>query len=526
MVAMAMVLALFALATMAEASAKKWQIAETTHVVKKGEFLSMIAKKYGDDWKEVAKRNGISDPSLIHPGQELKVNVYARAWYKLGQAPLNRNFYMRKIGRYDFQKLGKAMGLNGELVRELEEKLRNGDYRGTFIIPQYDNGYPVVQYEIMTFAGYRTSYWMAPAWPNGAAVPVYRTQLSNGKFYDLITVCGNFGLYIGPESYFPKPPPVVKAEPPPLTKEKSPPSPPEELKEKSPPSPLKDPPKKSLLAEMEAWLGATWVRNAENDDIRHQSVWGLIKATPIKIKFLKKKFKVGGYGFGSIAGGVDKPNDYTYKDKRLGAGLAAKYQGRGKTYDLSIGLFKIWSEGNGRGGYSNKQTDFGWSLDGTYNNYSRRAKKKKWFPETEVRLYGDFPLTTKQEHSVNGVPLASQPWDKQSAGLVANFFVRDTHLTKKFFISSGLTVGTGYEWGPEEQWGKIGPIFKARWFGQEIFQFEPLTYQAQLTDWVEKLNQGPYRLLITEGWVKVDSLYRAYKAYRIREASTAERALR
>ena len=54
------------------------QPAARTYTVKSGDSLSAIAKKeYGDAgaWRRIfeANRDQISDPDLIHPGQELKI---------------------------------------------------------------------------------------------------------------------------------------------------------------------------------------------------------------------------------------------------------------------------------------------------------------------------------------------------------------------------------------------------------------------------------------------------------------------
>ncbi len=52
--------------------------AEKLYVVKKGDSLSLIAKReYGDanKWRRIfdANKDKIKDPDLIHPGQELKI---------------------------------------------------------------------------------------------------------------------------------------------------------------------------------------------------------------------------------------------------------------------------------------------------------------------------------------------------------------------------------------------------------------------------------------------------------------------
>ena len=44
-----------------------------THIVKKGDTLSAIAKKYGTTVKAIASKNGLKDPNKIYPGQKLKI---------------------------------------------------------------------------------------------------------------------------------------------------------------------------------------------------------------------------------------------------------------------------------------------------------------------------------------------------------------------------------------------------------------------------------------------------------------------
>lgn len=43
------------------------------HVVSRGESISSIAMRYGWDWRELAARNGIAAPYVIHPGQKIQL---------------------------------------------------------------------------------------------------------------------------------------------------------------------------------------------------------------------------------------------------------------------------------------------------------------------------------------------------------------------------------------------------------------------------------------------------------------------
>lgn len=46
---------------------------ETTYIVKRGDTLSSIAKKYGTTYQEIARKNGISNPNKIYVNQKLKI---------------------------------------------------------------------------------------------------------------------------------------------------------------------------------------------------------------------------------------------------------------------------------------------------------------------------------------------------------------------------------------------------------------------------------------------------------------------
>ena len=45
-----------------------------TYIVKSGDTLSSIAKKYGTTYQKIAKDNNISNPNKIYPGQKLTIN--------------------------------------------------------------------------------------------------------------------------------------------------------------------------------------------------------------------------------------------------------------------------------------------------------------------------------------------------------------------------------------------------------------------------------------------------------------------
>ncbi len=46
-----------------------------THIVQRGEYLKLIAARYGTTWQAIANLNSLRNPNLIYPGQRLKVPV-------------------------------------------------------------------------------------------------------------------------------------------------------------------------------------------------------------------------------------------------------------------------------------------------------------------------------------------------------------------------------------------------------------------------------------------------------------------
>lgn len=63
--------------------------APASHTVRAGESLSGIADQYGLSWRDLAAHNGISNPALIHPGQQIRLGAGADAGPSTGTRPAN-----------------------------------------------------------------------------------------------------------------------------------------------------------------------------------------------------------------------------------------------------------------------------------------------------------------------------------------------------------------------------------------------------------------------------------------------------
>ncbi|EPI31852.1 LysM peptidoglycan-binding domain-containing protein, partial [Enterococcus faecalis] len=83
---------------------------EATHVVQYGETLSNIAYQYGTDYQALAVLNGLTNPNLIYPGQVLKVNGSAVSNVYTVQYGDNLSSIAAKLGT-TYQALAALNGL-------------------------------------------------------------------------------------------------------------------------------------------------------------------------------------------------------------------------------------------------------------------------------------------------------------------------------------------------------------------------------------------------------------------------------
>ena len=71
----------------------------SAHIVQKGETLYSIAWKYGLNYRELAKRNGIGPPYTIYKGQRLKITELSNN-NKIKKKPLSSSQKRHKNSRY------------------------------------------------------------------------------------------------------------------------------------------------------------------------------------------------------------------------------------------------------------------------------------------------------------------------------------------------------------------------------------------------------------------------------------------
>lgn len=68
------------------------QVNQGHYIVRAGDTLYSIAFRFGWDWKELARRNGIDDPYIIYPGQRIRFDLrgptVAQGGPALGSAPV------------------------------------------------------------------------------------------------------------------------------------------------------------------------------------------------------------------------------------------------------------------------------------------------------------------------------------------------------------------------------------------------------------------------------------------------------
>jgi LysM repeat protein len=73
-------------------------VCTTYHIVQRGEYLSQIAKRFGVSWRWLAEINNLANPNRIFPGQKLCVEA-EEAPVCVAQHTVKRGEYLSKIAR-------------------------------------------------------------------------------------------------------------------------------------------------------------------------------------------------------------------------------------------------------------------------------------------------------------------------------------------------------------------------------------------------------------------------------------------
>ncbi|MCX6765837.1 MAG: LysM domain-containing protein [Candidatus Moranbacteria bacterium] len=480
------------------------------YTVKKGDCLSKIAKKHGVLVKEFhnANKDRIKNINLIYPNQVFVVpNEYAE-------------FSFENPGEEKYQgTLNEALKLHKypEMAQELlKEEVRKGNYKWVEI----KNGDKFA----MVFGKNK----------------IRRNTIANLK---KPIKAKKYTAKVGDLEYVLLYPPACKnwAMPPGLTPTPTKMEPPRE--EKTPETPAKvevpgtTPPKEEIVATptvvtpttpekkeappkdeakpsedlFEFYVGGGYYHNAHVGNASGDFLWAKLRYFPITFKSENYKYRLGAFMSGFLGEGNDR--DYEYRNKRLAGGISGKVEGDSMDATLDLGVGRIWKHGDkdtaGKEFHS-RQTDNIFLISGNLKDYERRLRGEKLFPETELNVEAIFPFDRKESRSFNGKSLSSSPWNNQIVTADFTQWIYDIYVSDETRIMPGISLGGGYDWGPEKAFGLVGPAVRLNSYNQNILQVN--------AGYKEEFGGKGDNFKIS-AWVSLNGVYNAIQAARISEAN-------
>jgi hypothetical protein len=225
LLSMALVLALSGLGFTAQTA--QAGACEQYHTVQKGEYLSLIAREYGADWRVLAEINDLKDPSLIYPGQKLCISTQSAVIPDTGSqssdqedVPLIDILAVKKnqsvtIWAYNFPSrvvFDVRMGLigtraeNGILVDSVLSD-RDGAFEATFNIPNALRGETQIAIRLESDSGFYSYNWFYNQdfeSSRGGALPADQSDINLQKVKlgaSADVYKGNAGFYMPSSNY-------------------------------------------------------------------------------------------------------------------------------------------------------------------------------------------------------------------------------------------------------------------------------------------------------------------------------------
>lgn len=492
---------------------------EYKYKVKRGDYLSKIARNFGVSWKSMARLNKLKNPNLIHPGQILSIP---------------RNFYWENVNADPYKGTAEeALALLGydEAARlALAEKISKGEYEK----------YSIKKGEIiavMTFGQKKVYRNVISSFKKRQTVEarLYEAEV-DGRVYRLLypLVCGNWSRL--EEKTIP---PEITAEPAKVTTEiEIPPQPevmlpaeePEVIEKETFPAlaieearpeisvPIAEVKKELRMRDkFDAYIGFGNYREAHQDqDAKGYYAWGKVRYRPIWF-YLGNNFDlgVGAFAFGALGGGYDRDFKYNWKEYELG--VTQKLVGTHFDIDLDQGLGKLWNQG-GVEKYRSRQKDQTLLLSGHLNYYARRDAGEKWFPKTELNFETRLTYNTHHRHSWDKEALKPQPADNRRWEAMLTQWAYDIKKDN-WMITPGFNLGYGREYWVERNRGKdylqLGPSVQFTSFDQAVAQANLFNYKEQLRGRGDQWHP-------ISGWISLDGAYNAIRASRIHHATMEE----
>jgi LysM repeat protein len=469
-----------------------------SYIVKKGDCLWKIGQKFGVSWLEIARVNEIRGPQyIIYPKQKLIIQKPVvpkqRFWKNVGGNPY-KGTWPWAIENFD---------LPAEIKNQLIENIKSNSFR--WFKSGLKSGQKLTQ---VVFGKGKVWNNVLCQWPRNQ---LYAAKDYGVGDYHLIQVlkCKNWAWWIEEKPALPEFPPVLvfkaSAEFPVVPVFEAPPT--------FPPIPVYVPHEEEGIVtdEFDLYMGGGTYESVHYD-AQGYYLWGKIRYRPFEFSLSDDlDLRIGVFAFGGLGGGHDE--DYDYHWKKWVLGPTAKLVGLHWDADFDAGIGKLYNKG-GVDLYRSEQVDDIFLLSAHGNFYSRRDRKEKWLPKTELNFEVTWPYNESHQHSWAGNPLTPNPYDNRVVELSLTQGIYDLELADHLRLTPGFNLGVGREYGLKKNFYQFGPRATLSWHNEDIISVSFLNFKEQLGG-----NGDQWHWL--GGWLSISGLIKAYKASQITEA-TAE----
>lgn len=431
------------------------------HIVKKGEYLSLIAKKYNVNSDIIFKANKqIKKRNLIYIGQKLEIPekdaAIAKAdqpiiWKVGGINPFGNRSFFKAMEKDLFDRLPKPV--KSQFIEDVK-KDRSYPYRmkiGQLLAQQIYDKYKV---------------------RNDVEVQLPEDQLDaelyskvefDGYVYFLIKplICDNWSWW---KEAAPKPPAPVLVAAPPKVEEPVVEKPkiivvtPKKIVSVPEVTKVAEEPCTSGKCKTDLIAGFGFYRNVKSDQDA-DGLYGWLK--------IRERCRIGRVGYNDVyaglalflAGGDGHDRKYNYDWWQATIGPSFKIINIDKHFDADIDLmYGVLNNNGAEGSYKSDQEDTITIASAHLNQYGGRSKGRNWFPETEWNVEWRHILNAEHKHSSEGTALTPDPSDNEGYSFSINQAIYDIHAGDLRFTPS-FKVEAGKEFGLAERGlASDGPI--------------------------------------------------------------------
>lgn len=463
--------------------------AETKHTVKEGECLSRIGRVYCVQWQEIQKANELKSETIL-PGQQLLIpdrnekrvaqgsNVKAsklNIWKKVKANPY------KGTAKWAIQNFSLPEEIKAQVLENIRQK-KKSDW------VEIGSGQMISQ---VTFGNNKIWTNVLTLWDSSK---LYAAKDYGVGEYHVVQVlkCRNWAWW--KEDNKPAQLPLIS-----------------ELKPIDLVTGGVSATKTEEKPECDSWDwyvgGGNYFSRVEGDDNYGRYAWSKLRVRPWCFKINEKtNISVGFFGFAAGGDGV-AARCYKYGWKEAVLGLTTKITAEHKDFDIDLGAGKLSNRGKWEGKVVNKQTDdilLG-SVHGNF--YERRDAGEELLPKGEFNIEGRIPFDTNVKKGEKS--------DNQVVEAMLTQWLYDFEIgeDKSLVASPGWNLGGGYEWGSEhESFLKTGPAIEVSSYDNVVAGFSIYNFKFQGTGQWHPIG----------GYVSVDGMHSAWKAYNISEATAAD----